>query len=78
MLGIKKSDTFYKVPYGGFFHFVSCPHYFAEILIYFSSLNFLLVSLILIKNGILTHEWYLKVLADTYPKNRKIIFPYIL
>ncbi|KNC36555.1 hypothetical protein PFLG_01902 [Plasmodium falciparum RAJ116] len=34
--GIKKSDTFYKVPYGGFFHFVSCPHYFAEILIYFS------------------------------------------
>ncbi|EUT79083.1 hypothetical protein PFAG_05655 [Plasmodium falciparum Santa Lucia] len=86
--GIKKSDTFYKVPYGGFFHFVSCPHYFAEILIYFSffllnknitcSLNFLLVSLILIKNGILTHEWYLKVLADTYPKNRKIIFPYIL
>ncbi|SPJ12924.1 polyprenol reductase, putative [Plasmodium sp. DRC-Itaito] len=85
--GIKKSDAFYKVPYGGFFYFVSCPHYFAEILIYFSffllnknitcSLNFLLVSLILIKNGMQTHEWYLKVLADTYPKNRKIIFPYI-
>ncbi|SBS96986.1 polyprenol reductase, putative [Plasmodium ovale curtisi] len=29
-------DALYKVPYGGLFYYVSCPHYFAEILIYFS------------------------------------------
>ncbi|VWU48532.1 polyprenol reductase, putative [Hepatocystis sp. ex Piliocolobus tephrosceles] len=85
---LKEGDDLYKVPYGGFFNFVSCPHYLAEILIYFSffiwnwniisSLNFVFVLLGLIKNGIQTHTWYLKVLGDAYPRTRKIIFPYIL
>ncbi|CRH01366.1 polyprenol reductase, putative [Plasmodium relictum] len=74
----KKNDIMYKVPYGGFFYFVSCPHYFAEILIYLSFLilntnfinllNFVMVSLILIINGLKTHNWYFKILEDTYPK----------
>ncbi|ANQ09599.1 3-oxo-5-alpha-steroid 4-dehydrogenase family protein [Plasmodium coatneyi] len=39
--GTKKLDSPYKVPHGGLFYFVSCPHYFAEILIY---LSFLLLN----------------------------------
>ncbi|CRG94755.1 polyprenol reductase, putative [Plasmodium gallinaceum] len=85
---IRKNDVLYKVPYGGFFYYVSCPHYFAEILIYLSFfmlntnfislLNFVMVSLILIVNGLKTHNWYIKILKDTYPKQRKAIFPFIL
>ncbi|SCM07686.1 polyprenol reductase, putative [Plasmodium chabaudi chabaudi] len=84
---LKNNESPYKVPYGGLFDFVSCPHYFSEILIYFSFflsnldiiciLNCLMVLLILIKNGIQTHRWYLKTMQDTYPKQRRIIFPFL-
>lgn len=30
------SDPEYSIPIGGWFRFVSCPHYFAEIMIYFT------------------------------------------
>ncbi|SBT80376.1 polyprenol reductase, putative [Plasmodium malariae] len=86
--GGKKSDILYKIPYGGLFYFISCPHYFSEILIYFSfltlnlnfmsSLNFTMVFLILIKNGIQTHKWYLKTLPSAYPnKNMYLKVKYI-
>ncbi|CAG9473772.1 polyprenol reductase, putative [Plasmodium vivax] len=84
----KKLDNPYKVPHGGLFYFVSCPHYFAEILIYLSFLllnwNFIsllsctFVCLVLIKNGLQTHKWYLRTVREAYPKQRRAIFPYIL
>ncbi|GAW82527.1 polyprenol reductase [Plasmodium gonderi] len=84
----KKIYSPYKVPNGGFFYLVSCPHYFAEILIYLSFLllnpnlinllNYTFVLLMLIKNGIQTHNWYLETARKEYPKQRRVIFPYIL
>ncbi|CAA9989587.1 polyprenol reductase, putative [Plasmodium knowlesi strain H] len=86
--GERKLDSPYKVPHGGLFYFVSCPHYFAEILIYLSFLllnwnfisllSFTFVFLVLIKNGLQTHKWYLRTAREAYPKQRRAIFPYIL
>ena len=77
----------YKIPYGGFFKYVSCPNYFGEILEWlgfailtwsFSGLAFMLWTCFnLIPRAIRHHKWYKKKFKE-YPKNRKSIIPFLV
>lgn len=80
----------YGIPRGGWFEYVSCPHYLAEILIYAAFLMitkasdstmwflFAFVVLNLTKNAIATHAWYKEKFGEKYPKNRKALIPFVL
>ena len=79
----------YSIPVGDYFEWVSCPHYFMEIVLYFSlllwndfELNSVLLFLFVVMNlGITarkTHQWYLDKFPEDYPKHRKAIIPYVL
>ncbi|XP_037530315.1 polyprenol reductase [Nematolebias whitei] len=79
----------HRMPSGGCFELVSCPHYFAELLIYVSfslivgghSLTWWLVVLYVLFNqalaGQLSHELYVSK-YDSYPKHRKAFIPFVL
>lgn len=87
LISLRKTTKGYKVPMRGFFKFVSCPNYFGEIIewtgffVIFPNLaafSFLLWTCCnLIPRAINHHNWYLKNF-NNYPKERKIIFPFIL
>jgi 3-oxo-5-alpha-steroid 4-dehydrogenase 3 len=77
------------VPSGGWFEWVSCPHFFGELVIYtglcafegFSNVYLNLVLLFCLLNQTLvaleTHAWYIRKFKE-YPKQRKAIIPYLL
>lgn len=79
----------HKVPNGGCFELVSCPHYFAELLIYVSlslvfrgvSLTWWLVVLYVLFNqalaGQLCHDLYISK-YDSYPRHRRAFIPFVL
>lgn len=77
----------YKIPFGGFFKFVSCPHYLGEILSFVGlavmtwNLGAIFVVLVtaanLIPRALVTHKWFNKHF-DNYPAKRKAIFPFVL
>jgi hypothetical protein len=78
----------YFIPYGDWFEYVSCPHYLAEILLYFSmmimvpsSINmwglWSFVTINLTSTGINTHAWYKNKFGNEYPK-RRAVFPFVL
>ncbi|XP_030628757.1 polyprenal reductase [Chanos chanos] len=79
----------HRMPCGDWFELVSCPHYFAELLIYGSlglcsggsSLTWWLVVLYVLFNQALAaqlcHEYY-KSKFDSYPQQRKAFIPYLL
>ena len=83
-------DLSYGLPKGDWFHYVSSPHYLAEILIYASLLLFFVptdcctswwlvmgfVVSLLSLGARQTHNWYLQKFED-YPKNRNIIIPWL-
>lgn len=77
------------IPRGGLFDLVSCPHYFAEILIYIS-INLIFhgrsttwwmiccfVAINQIIAGLFSHHWYLQTFKD-YPKQRRAVIPFLL
>ncbi|XP_069600563.1 polyprenal reductase [Ranitomeya imitator] len=76
------------MPSGDWFDSVSCPHYFAELLIYISvaflfgltHLTWWLQVLFVLFNqslaAILCHEFYLQKF-DSYPANRKAFIPFV-
>ena len=79
----------HHIPHGDLFEYVSCPHYFCEILIYLS-LNivywwsntmmiwlFVFVFANQVISGYFSHKWY-KENFPKYPKERKAIIPYLL
>ncbi|KAL3683051.1 hypothetical protein R1sor_001073 [Riccia sorocarpa] len=82
------SSEKYHLPTGDWFELVSCPHYFAEIIIYIgflvasggtSPLMYLLLGLVVANLYLVakpTHEWYLAKFDD-YPKSRRAMIPYI-
>ncbi|XP_072295421.1 polyprenal reductase [Eucyclogobius newberryi] len=78
----------HKMPTGGGFELVSCPHYFAEVLIYISLwvasgglFTWWLVSLYVFFNQALAaqlcHDHY-KCKFESYPRQRKAFIPFVL
>ncbi|KAM8746333.1 polyprenal reductase [Acanthopagrus schlegelii] len=79
----------HRVPNGGWFELVSCPHYFAELLIYISlslvlggqSLTWWLVVLYVFFNQALAaqlcHDLYTSK-YESYPRHRKAFIPFVL
>ena len=76
----------YKIPYGGFFEYISSPNYFGEILEWIGwaiatwSLPGLAFALFTIANltprAFSNHKWYIENFPD-YPKKRKALIPFI-
>ncbi|KAJ1702972.1 hypothetical protein LUZ63_002751 [Rhynchospora breviuscula] len=78
----------YIIPYGDWFKYVSCPHYFAEIIIYVGILaasggydiTLWLLFIFVVANlsfaAAETHRWYKQKFED-YPRSRQAIIPFI-
>jgi len=82
----KPGEKGYKIPHGGFFKWISCPHYFGEI-IQWTGWAILTGSVAgwafvaytfanLAPRAISHHRWYLQNFSD-YPKSRKAIIPHV-
>ncbi|PWZ36820.1 Polyprenol reductase 1 [Zea mays] len=83
----KDSDE-YVIPCGDWFSRVSCPHYLAELVIYFgmliasggSDISVWFLYLFVITNlsfaAVQTHKWYLRKFED-YPRSRYAIIPFV-
>jgi len=84
-----KAGPTYAIPEGKFFDYVSCPHYFGEIIIYMSFviltrgqsklawLIFCFVVENLTYSAMKTHSWYMMKFKE-YPPSRKALIPFIL
>jgi len=82
----KPGEKGYKIPFGGFYRFVSSPNYLGEIILWtgwalstwcLPGLLFIIWTLAnLIPRAKSHHEWY-KETFEEYPEKRKIIFPFI-
>ncbi|XP_032855002.2 polyprenol reductase isoform X2 [Tyto alba] len=78
----------HSVPFGDWFERVSCPHYFAELLIYvsmaitlgFHNVTWWCVVMYVLFNqalaAVLSHEFYQKNFSS-YPKHRKAFIPFV-
>ncbi|MBN1298448.1 MAG: DUF1295 domain-containing protein [Actinobacteria bacterium] len=83
----KGDENMYKIPFGGFFRYISSPNYFGEIMEWIGwaiatwSLPGLAFAVFTIANlaprALSTHKWYINNFPD-YPKNRKALIPFIL
>lgn len=81
------ADKGYKIPYGFLFKYVSCPNHFCEIIEWLGfaimawnlpALCFLAWTIAnLLPRARKHHKWYKNHFPD-YPKNRKIIVPFVL
>lgn len=85
---VARGEKVYRIPQGGLFRYVSNPSYFTELLSFAGfaiatwSLGAVFVLLVsaanLIPRAFQTHRWYQEKFPEEYPKNRKVIFPFIL
>lgn len=83
----KSTTQRYKIPKGFLFEYVTSAQYFTELLGFlgwaimtWSPAGLFIFSIScanLIPRAIGTHKWYLEKFKDTYPKNRKILIPFI-
>ncbi|KAL7584197.1 steroid 5-alpha-reductase DET2 [Lactuca sativa] len=82
----KDKDKGYKIPNGGLFNLVICPHYLFEIMI-FVGLSFISQtplafactfgdSMYLIARSYETRKWYVNKFED-FPKSIKCVIPYV-
>jgi len=81
-----KGEKEYKIPKGGLFRLVICPHYLFEIIvfygIFFISQTFYAFSfaigttLYLLARSYSTRKWYLSKFED-FPKNVKAVIPFV-
>jgi 3-oxo-5-alpha-steroid 4-dehydrogenase 3 len=81
----------YFIPHGGLFELISCPHYFAELLIYMAFLlvlgdltnlsMWLILTFVVVNlttSALETHRWYKQQFGDAFPKYRRAIIPFVL
>ncbi|KAI3799586.1 hypothetical protein L1987_34885 [Smallanthus sonchifolius] len=83
----KKGDREYKIPKGGLFDLIICPHYFFEIVGFIGvscisqttfTLCFTLGTMFLLMGrSHATREWYCLKFGETFRKDTKAIFPYL-
>lgn len=83
----KGTDSGYQVPRGWLFSYISCPHYFGEIIEWlgwavmtFSPAGvafFVFTFANLFPRAISSHKWYKQNFPE-YPVRRKAIFPFII
>ena len=84
----KISSYKHRIPFGDWFQYISCPHYFAECIIYLafiivaSSAHMSMWALVIfvwvnqLVAARITHNWY-KENFSNYPKDRYAVIPYI-
>ena len=82
----KKDEKAYKIPRGGLFHLVICPHYLFEIIQFIGvsfisqtlySFSFTLGTIVyLIGRSNATRKWYLSKF-ENFPREFKALLPYI-
>eukprot|EP00002_Diphylleia_rotans_P017019 TRINITY_DN3303_c0_g4_i1.p1 TRINITY_DN3303_c0_g4~~TRINITY_DN3303_c0_g4_i1.p1 ORF type:complete len:333 (+),score=56.44 TRINITY_DN3303_c0_g4_i1:33-1001(+) len=80
-------ESGYKIPNRGFYKYVSNANYFGEIVEWLGYsiasnspagvLFFLATCANLVPRAISNHKWYLEKFRETYPRDRRIIIPYI-
>ena len=77
----------YKIPRGWLFNYISCPHYFGEIIEWggWALMTFSLPGLAffiftfanLFPRAITSHHWYIRHFPD-YPSSRKAVIPFVV
>jgi steroid 5-alpha reductase family enzyme len=87
LAGLRKNDSGYHIPKGGWFEYATCPHYFFELLAwlgiflvsqhFFTLLTFIAMVGYLTGRSIKTRQWYKERFKKKYPANRKYMIPYI-
>ena len=83
----KPGESGYKIPYGGFYRWLSSPNYFGEIVewIGFAFAAWTVPAWVfawftamnLVPRAFSNHRWYLEHFSD-YPKGRRRIIPFLL
>ncbi len=83
----KPGETGYKIPKGGMFKWISCPNHFGEMLEWIgyalmawhiAALSFAVWTVAnLLPRALDHHKWY-REHFDSYPKERKAVFPFLL
>ncbi len=89
MINLRKDDNDkeYRIPRGGFFHYVSGANFFGEIVEWagFAIANWSLPAAAfaaftfcnIAPRGAQHHAWYRKKFADEYPRERKAVIPFL-
>tara|TARA_B100000767_G_scaffold274580_1_gene308063 strand:- start:3193 stop:3993 length:801 start_codon:yes stop_codon:yes gene_type:complete len=85
---VARGDKVYRIPQGGLFKYVSNPSYFTELISFTGfaiatwSLGALFVLAVsaanLIPRAFQVHRWYLEKFPDDYPRDRKVLVPFIV
>lgn len=86
---VQSENSYYRIPYGGLFQYVSCPNYFCEWIEWFGCYLaagpsaepfwwfFLSEILLMLPRALKAHQWYCKKFPK-YPANRRAIIPFLM
>jgi len=84
---LRRQSSSYVVPKGGWFDYVSAPHYWGEILEWtgfwlatqsLASLAFVVFTAAnLIPRGVAHHAWYQTAFGKDHPRDRKAVIPFL-
>jgi len=83
----KPGESGYKIPKGGLYRWITCPNYFGELVAWtgwaiaawsIAGVSFAVFTAAnLVPRAFQNHAWYLEKFDD-YPKERKVIFPFVV
>lgn len=83
----KPGESGYRIPYGGFYRWVSSPNYFGELIEWTgfalaawtvpAAVFVFFTAANLVPRAFSNHRWYLEHFSD-YPKDRRALIPYLL